>query len=312
MDETSFNTRSKSKKVVALRGSRNVWSKEVTTNFHLSIVACGSADGKMLPPVFIFPGVTVNKTLADVDIVNGSCVTTSTKGFMNTRMFSEWLDFFHKNVDDDVERPLLLIYDGLSSHISYDIIDKCEKLEIVLLCLHANATHLFQPLDICVFGPYKKGIRNGISKYMVENDVTTISKEAGLKIASAAWTSHMSMSNMKSGFRESGLWPADLQQMHARLSLFRDGGLKAGVAVADWLKMKQRVKEEILVLPKDPGKNDKRKTVDVAGRILSIALLREIDKTKEEKRKAAKKSKEHKEKRKQKESKKKYVESVVI
>ncbi|RHY14749.1 hypothetical protein DYB36_013747 [Aphanomyces astaci] len=37
MDETAFETRRKSKKVVALKGSPNVWAKTVATNFHLSV-----------------------------------------------------------------------------------------------------------------------------------------------------------------------------------------------------------------------------------------------------------------------------------
>ncbi|RHY38235.1 hypothetical protein DYB34_008421 [Aphanomyces astaci] len=42
MDDTSFASRRKSKDVVALKGSPNVWAKTITTNFHLSIVACGT------------------------------------------------------------------------------------------------------------------------------------------------------------------------------------------------------------------------------------------------------------------------------
>ncbi|RHY11016.1 hypothetical protein DYB36_009828 [Aphanomyces astaci] len=42
MDETAFASRKKSKSVVALKGSQNVWAKTVATNFHLSIVACAS------------------------------------------------------------------------------------------------------------------------------------------------------------------------------------------------------------------------------------------------------------------------------
>ncbi|RHY19172.1 hypothetical protein DYB25_007048 [Aphanomyces astaci] len=42
MDETAFASRKKSKSVVALKGSQNVWAKTVASNFHLSIVACAS------------------------------------------------------------------------------------------------------------------------------------------------------------------------------------------------------------------------------------------------------------------------------
>ncbi|RHZ01097.1 hypothetical protein DYB35_012383 [Aphanomyces astaci] len=83
MDETSFASRRKSKDVVALKGSRNVWAKTVPTNFHLWIVACGSADGMILPPLFLLPGESVNKDLGTYCSVPGATVTTTPKGFMN-------------------------------------------------------------------------------------------------------------------------------------------------------------------------------------------------------------------------------------
>eukprot|EP00644_Phytophthora_capsici_P003359 jgi/Phyca11/130874/e_gw1.99.86.1 len=66
MDETAFQTRNKSKKVVAVRGSSNVWSMDPAINFHLTIVACGSGAGFVVPPAFILPGQTV-----EWDILNG-------------------------------------------------------------------------------------------------------------------------------------------------------------------------------------------------------------------------------------------------
>ncbi|KAE8996895.1 hypothetical protein PR002_g19183 [Phytophthora rubi] len=59
MNETAFQTRKKSKRVVAVRGSTKVWCLDPAVNFHLSIVACGSAAGFVVPPAFILPGTTV-------------------------------------------------------------------------------------------------------------------------------------------------------------------------------------------------------------------------------------------------------------
>ncbi|KAJ0392562.1 hypothetical protein ATCC90586_010494 [Pythium insidiosum] len=42
-----------------------MWTKTATTGFHLSIVACGNAAGKVLPPVFILPGQRVRSDLLD-------------------------------------------------------------------------------------------------------------------------------------------------------------------------------------------------------------------------------------------------------
>ena len=83
MDETAFASRKKSMQVVALRGSPNVWSKDVAANFHLSVVACGNAAGLILPPMFITPGTSVPRTLSKCNLLTGATITTSNKGWMN-------------------------------------------------------------------------------------------------------------------------------------------------------------------------------------------------------------------------------------
>ncbi|DAZ96603.1 TPA: hypothetical protein N0F65_000169 [Lagenidium giganteum] len=52
MDETEFLTRPKSRLVVAVKGPPQLWSKTTTANFHLTVVACGSAVGWIAPPCF--------------------------------------------------------------------------------------------------------------------------------------------------------------------------------------------------------------------------------------------------------------------
>lgn len=55
MDETSFIFWSKNTKVVAMKGSHNVWSKCISANFHLFVVACGSVLGHVIPSIYILP-----------------------------------------------------------------------------------------------------------------------------------------------------------------------------------------------------------------------------------------------------------------
>ncbi|KAF0708480.1 hypothetical protein AaE_013195 [Aphanomyces astaci] len=171
MDETAFTSRKKGSSVIALKGSQNVWAKAVSPNFHLSIVACASASGNILPPLFLFPGDTVEKILSAECSVKNATISTSPKGFMNEDIFTEWLKHFSKTIT--VSRPVLLIFDGLASHYSTAIVELCTSLGIILLCLPSNATHLFQPLDVAVFGPYKTEIRKAIFDEMI-NDGTNM------------------------------------------------------------------------------------------------------------------------------------------
>ncbi|RLN89645.1 hypothetical protein BBJ28_00015757 [Nothophytophthora sp. Chile5] len=61
MDETEFSQKSRQTKVIAVKGSRNVWSKSAQCNFHLTIVACVSAAGFVCPPLYILPGERVTR-----------------------------------------------------------------------------------------------------------------------------------------------------------------------------------------------------------------------------------------------------------
>jgi transposase-like protein len=49
MDETAFANRQKTKRVIALRGSKSVHNKSITTNFHLTLVVCCAANGSLSP-----------------------------------------------------------------------------------------------------------------------------------------------------------------------------------------------------------------------------------------------------------------------
>ena len=116
---------------MALRGSKSVWTKDISTSFHLTLVVCGSASGQVIPPLFLFPGDTLCEELADCDVVEGSFVTASNKGYMTELLFMHWLSYFSDSVGEGVERPILLVMDGCSSHVSDEIITKALTLKVL-------------------------------------------------------------------------------------------------------------------------------------------------------------------------------------
>ena len=77
MDETSFFSRMKKTKVVALKESQNVWANIISTNFHLQVVACESASGRVIPPLFILPDQRVPRNIIDCCYVAGARALTA-------------------------------------------------------------------------------------------------------------------------------------------------------------------------------------------------------------------------------------------
>ena len=218
MDETGFAQKSKSKIVVAVKGSRNVWTKSADVSFHLTLVVTCAANGFVVPPLFIIPGQRPRRNVMDACDIPGGVVTTSSKGFMNSSIFLKWLQHFESNIPVTVKRPVLLVYDGYGSHYNEEIIQKAVELKIILVLLPANATHLVQPLDIAVFRPFKTVLKRHVETFMIENAVTSLSKQDGIKLSSSAWKEGISekSANIISGFKSSGIWPISFPAMQHR------------------------------------------------------------------------------------------------
>lgn len=53
------------------------------------------------------------------------------------------------------ERAVLLIYDGHSTHISFNLVLKAKNENITILKLAPHCSHLLQPLDLTVFKSVK-------------------------------------------------------------------------------------------------------------------------------------------------------------
>ncbi|KAE9200906.1 hypothetical protein PF004_g18861 [Phytophthora fragariae] len=234
MDETAFYKAPKSKRVVAVRRSKNVWMATPTTSFHMTTIACGSAAGFVVPPVFILPGKTVSLDILQGVEVPGAGVTGTPTGFLNMELFELWLSIFAAAVPPTVKRPLILVMDGCGSLYSSAIIEHATKLQVVLVCLPANATHLFQPLDVAVFASFKGKLRVLVNEFLDEG--------------------------------EAGSYSIDKATAH-RMDIYTRNGTPADIRLAAWLQAELAIRREILTLPlpATKSKGRKRKTAPVSG-----------------------------------------------
>ncbi|KAG2956609.1 hypothetical protein PC120_g28672 [Phytophthora cactorum] len=75
MDVTSFMPKTARRKIVAVRGSTNVWRKELKPSFHMTVVGAVSAAGAAIPPLLIVPGVWLFKEDIAALSIKGSAIT---------------------------------------------------------------------------------------------------------------------------------------------------------------------------------------------------------------------------------------------
>ena len=80
---------------------------------------------------------------------------------------SNGLDFFVASILPT--RPVLLIEDGHSSHISLEVIKLAKENDIHLLCLPVHTTHLLQPLDVGVFRCLKSNFSKMCKQFLAVN-----------------------------------------------------------------------------------------------------------------------------------------------
>lgn len=147
---------------------------------------------------------------------------------MNENVFLLWLQHFEANIPSNVRRPVVLVYDGCSSHLSAAISIKAVALKTILVRLPANVTHLLQPLDVAMFKPLKVALQKKVFDFMAAGGDATISNPNAIRFASEAWVSliHERSDNIVTGFRSCDLWPVSNPQQARRLQLFKDGGIQ--------------------------------------------------------------------------------------
>ena len=122
-----------------------------------TLLAAGSASGKILPPFFIFPGDRLR------DQLNGGqqyCPEASggmtENGWITRDLFTVWLKqhfYKHLSTKPTADKPVLLLYDGHLSHIDIGTMDWAADNHIIVHCLLAHTSHICQPLDISCFSP---------------------------------------------------------------------------------------------------------------------------------------------------------------
>jgi hypothetical protein len=98
----------------------------------------------------------------------GTYFTCTDNGWITQEKYLEWFKFFLKSIPP--ARPVLVIEDGHSSHITMEVIKLAQDNDIHLLCLPSHTTHILQPLDIIsVFKPLKSYFNKACKNYLSAN-----------------------------------------------------------------------------------------------------------------------------------------------
>ena len=120
-DETFLPLDYTREKVVASKGSKNVYRQAQGTSDHITMLCCASAAGFPLPPMIIFakyfPGGPYRFDGPD----DALC-------WIDSELFLSWFNKIFLKYD----RPLMLLTDGHKSHLTLEVVDLCIKNKVIL------------------------------------------------------------------------------------------------------------------------------------------------------------------------------------
>ena len=135
-DEKAFLSQYSPPKVVASRTKRLIYSVTPPRGSTTTVIGCGSAAGQSVPPYFVFGHRARIGDLLDLATRHapGSAGTLSDNGWSNTAIFTRFMKehFYQHLVRDNIDQPVVMLYDGHKSHISLNLLDWADEKNIKL------------------------------------------------------------------------------------------------------------------------------------------------------------------------------------
>ena len=221
VDETGVPLDPKAPNVVAKKGTKKVRYRSTGKKNQITVVACGSATGQIIPPTVIFESKRVNNAWTSSRLP-GMTYGCSDSGWITTELFESWLcDHFLKHAVS--ERPLLLLLDGHSTHYQLEVIRYARQQKVLMLCLPPHTTHESQPLDCTVFSPFKTQWRTVCHEFLQANPGKVITNFNFVRLFTKAWTQAVTPANLVAGFKSCGVYPLDSSAIQVLLSEGNEG-----------------------------------------------------------------------------------------
>lgn len=211
LDETGVTTVLKPKKIVAQKGTKQVGaivSAERGTLVTVELAA--SAAGNTIPPMFVFPRLKY-KDLFLRDGPPESVGAGNSSGWMTATEFLTYMDHFIKFTKPTPEEPVLLLLDNHSSHIDINVVEKAKANSIIMLSFPPHCTHMLQPLDVGINGPFKTYCAKAQDNWLRNNPGKTLSIYEIPGIVKTAWPLAATPTNIMNAFKKTGICPYNPQ-----------------------------------------------------------------------------------------------------
>ena len=203
VDETGITPDHTPPKIVASKGEKPyiiTAGRSATT----TVIAAGNALGETIPPYIIYKGQRLTEEITKGCLPQTKYVTTP-NGWSTSETFQDFIvNHFIKHVQ---ARPCLLLYDGHSTHITVDLIQKAQENNIHMFVLPPHSSHQLQPLDVGIFSPFKAALSTECHKLSHTQIGRQVTRQDLPGLIGNAYKSALTVPNLMSAFRKTGIVP---------------------------------------------------------------------------------------------------------
>ena len=126
----------------------------------ITVVASICADGTKLPLQFIAKGETSAVVESQIGDVGYHMKTFSSNGWTTAETFKQYLTGIRNHYSFEDNNTIHILLDVFKAHITSDVKETAESLNIQLHLIPAGMTDELQPLDKKIFGPLKMFARH--------------------------------------------------------------------------------------------------------------------------------------------------------
>lgn len=206
VDETGLAYVVKSNKVVCKIGKKYVYKRTYGEKAQTqTLVGCACADGTFLPPFIIFKGVRWTDSLK-MGCLPSSEIRISPKGWITSDLFLEWFTFFINSIRHD-HRPVVLLMDSHSSHITPAVIELAKQNHIFLMTFPAHTSHLLQPLDVGVYRSLKAHWSQQLNQRILTQPHDKPGRSNFHELFNPAFLASFTPANIINAFKKAGACP---------------------------------------------------------------------------------------------------------
>ena len=207
LDKTGINTVPNSRNILCRTGTKQVGQiRSGERGLNITMCCRVSATGMALPPAFIFRRVRFASHMLR-GAPAGSLGLANPSGWMKQDIFPQVLKHFIENMTVSKHQPGVLIMDNHNTHITLEGVELAKNHGLDLLTLPPHCSHKLKPLDVGVFGAFKKFYISFCNEWDLSHPGETLPLYYVAGLSNKAFVKSCTLENITSSFRRTGIFP---------------------------------------------------------------------------------------------------------